>query len=55
MLARLSDGKDPDFAVPAIAAADGLGIPLSLADPEITPASAARDVLTMLRELLRPT
>jgi len=38
----------------AIAAADGMGIPLSLADPDITPASAARDVMAALRELLRP-
>ena len=46
---------DPDkVAVLTIAAADGLGIPLSLADPEITPAGAARDVMAVLRELLRP-
>ena len=46
---------DPDkVAVLTIAAADGMGIPLSLADPEITPASAAQDVLAALRELLRP-
>jgi AcrR family transcriptional regulator len=46
---------DPDkIAVLAIAAADGMGIPLSLADPDITPASAARDVMAALRELLRP-
>jgi hypothetical protein len=31
-----------------------MGIPLSLADPEITPASAVQDVLAALRELLRP-
>jgi hypothetical protein len=37
-----------------IAAVDGMGIPLSLADPEITPASAAQDVMAALRELLRP-
>jgi hypothetical protein len=37
-----------------IAAADGMGIPLSLADPDITPASAAQDVMAALRELLRP-
>jgi hypothetical protein len=35
-------------------AADGMGIPLSLADPDITPASAAQDVMAALRELLRP-
>ena len=46
---------DPDkVAVLTIAAADGMGIPLSLADPEITPASAAHDVMAALRELLRP-
>jgi AcrR family transcriptional regulator len=46
---------DPDqVAVLTIAAADGMGIPLSLADPDITPASAARDVMAALRELLRP-
>jgi AcrR family transcriptional regulator len=41
-------------AVLTIAATDGMGIPLSLADPEITPAGAARNVLGVLRELLRP-
>jgi len=46
---------DPDqIAVLAIAAADGMGIPLSLADPVITPDSAIRDVMAMLRDLLRP-
>jgi hypothetical protein len=46
---------DPDkIAVLTIAAVDGMGIPLSLADPEITPASAAQDVMAALRELLRP-
>jgi AcrR family transcriptional regulator len=46
---------DPDkVAVLTIAAADGMGIPLSLADPDITPASAVQDVLAALRELLRP-
>jgi AcrR family transcriptional regulator len=40
-------------AVLAVAAADGLGIPLSLADPDITPADAVRKVLTALRDLLR--
>ena len=46
---------DPDkVAVLTIAAADGMGIPLSLADSEITPASAVQDVLAALRELLRP-
>ena len=46
---------DPDkIAVLTIAATDGMGIPLSLADPEITPASAAQDVLAALRDMLRP-
>ena len=46
---------EPDqVAVLTIAAADGMGIPLSLADPDITPASAVRDVMAALRELLRP-
>jgi AcrR family transcriptional regulator len=46
---------DPgQVAVLTIAAADGMGIPLSLADPDITPASAAQDVMAALRELLRP-
>jgi AcrR family transcriptional regulator len=46
---------DPDtVAVLTIAAADGMGIPLSLADPEITAAGATRDVMGVLREMLRP-
>ena len=50
-----NDKYDPDtIAVLTIAAADGMGIPLSLADPEITPASAARDVMAALRDMLRP-
>jgi len=54
-LGTFSGRYHPDkVAVLAIAAADGLGIPLSLADPDITPASAAQDVLAALRELLRP-
>ena len=54
-LGTFSGRYDPDkVAVLAIAATDGLGIPLSLADPDITPASAAQDVLAALRELLRP-
>ena len=50
-----SDSHDPDkVAVLAVAAADGMGIPLSLGDPDITAAGAVRDVLAALRELLRP-
>ena len=40
-------------AVLAVAAADGMGIPLSLGDPEITARGAVADVLAALRELLR--
>jgi AcrR family transcriptional regulator len=54
-LGTFGDTYDPDkVAVLTIAATDGMGIPLSLADPDITPASAVRDVLAALRELLRP-
>jgi len=35
-------------------ALDGMGIPLSLADPQITPAGAAQDVMTALRDMLSP-
>jgi transcriptional regulator BetI-like protein len=46
---------DPDkVAVLAIAAADGLGIPLSLADPQITPGGAAQDVMAALHDMLSP-
>jgi AcrR family transcriptional regulator len=46
---------DPDkIAVLTIAAVDGMGIPLSLADPEITPAGAAQDVMAALRDMLSP-
>jgi AcrR family transcriptional regulator len=46
---------DPDkVAVLTIAAVDGMGIPLSLGDPDITPSGAAADVQAALRELLRP-
>jgi hypothetical protein len=41
-------------AVLTVAAVDGMGIPLSLGDPEITPPGAVQDVLVALRELLRP-
>jgi AcrR family transcriptional regulator len=54
-LGAFGTAYDPDkVAVLAIAAADGLGIPLSLADPGITPASAVRDIMAVLRALLRP-
>ena len=46
---------DPDkIAALTIAAVDGMGIPLSLADPQITPASAAQDVMAALRDMLGP-
>jgi hypothetical protein len=46
---------DPDkIAVLAVAAADGMGIPLSLGDPAITARSAVHDVLAALHELLGP-
>ncbi len=49
-----SDRYDADkVAVLAVAAADGMGIPLSLGDPDITAASAVQDVMATLRELLR--
>jgi AcrR family transcriptional regulator len=54
-LGAFGGAYDPDqVAVLTIAAADGMGIPLSLADPDITPASAVQDVMAALRELLRP-
>jgi AcrR family transcriptional regulator len=40
-------------AVLAVAAADGMGIPISLGDPDITAAGAVQDVMATLRELLR--
>ena len=46
---RYDAGK---VAVLAVAAADGMGIPLSLGDPDITAASAVHDVMATLRELL---
>jgi AcrR family transcriptional regulator len=46
---------DPDkVAVLAIAVVDGMGVPLSLGDPDITARGAVQDVLAALRELLRP-
>jgi AcrR family transcriptional regulator len=41
------------LAMLAIAMVDGLGIPLALGDPEMTVATAARDVLTALAALLQ--
>jgi hypothetical protein len=54
-LGTFGNRYDPDkIAVLTIAATDGMGIPLSLADPEITPLTAAQDVLTALRDMLSP-
>ena len=54
-LGTFSDRYAPDtVAVLAVAAADGMGIPLSLGDPQITAAGAVQDVLAALREFLRP-
>jgi AcrR family transcriptional regulator len=54
-LGSFGDRHDPDkVAVLAIAVVDGMGIPLSLADPDITVPGAVQDVLAALRELLRP-
>ena len=54
-LGTVGGAYDPgQVAVLTIAATDGMGIPLSLADPEITPASAAQDVMAALRDMLRP-
>ncbi len=54
-LGTFGDKYDPDkIAVLTIAAADGMGIPLSLADPEITPAGAVQDVMAALRDMLSP-
>jgi AcrR family transcriptional regulator len=54
-LGTFGTAYDPDkVAVLTIAAADGLGIPLSLADPDITPAGAVQDVMAVLHALLRP-
>jgi hypothetical protein len=36
-----------------IALVDGVGIPLALGDPEITPAAGTADLLSALADLLR--
>ena len=54
-LGTFGDRYDPDtVAMLAVAAADGMGIPLSLGDPEITARGAVHDVLAAMRELLSP-
>jgi hypothetical protein len=42
------------IAVLAIALVDGVGIPLALGDPEVTPAQASQEVLSVLADLLHP-
>ena len=50
---RFAPQQSPEtIAVLAIALVDGVGIPLALADPQITADSAVRDVLAILAELL---
>ena len=52
---RFSTRHAPErIAVLTIALVDGVGIPLALGDPEITPAAAAADILSALAGLLRP-
>ena len=52
---RFGTGHSPEtVARLAIALVDGMGIPLALADPDITGPGAVQDVLAALRELLRP-
>jgi AcrR family transcriptional regulator len=52
---RFRGSSDPDrIAVMAIALLDGIGVPLALADPQITVAAATQDVLSVLDQLLRP-
>ena len=42
------------IAVLTLALLDGIGIPLALGDPEITPDGATADVQSALAELLHP-
>ena len=51
---RFGSVQPEKVAVLAIALVDGMGIPLSLGDPEITAAGAVQNVLAALREFLRP-
>ncbi len=52
---RFGTGHSPEaVARLAIALVDGMGIPLALADPDLTEPGAGQDVLAALRELLRP-
>jgi hypothetical protein len=52
---RFSTRHTPEqIAVLTLALIDGVGIPLTLGDPEITPARATADILSTLAELLHP-
>jgi AcrR family transcriptional regulator len=52
---QFSTAHSPErIAVLAIALVDGVGIPLALGDPEVTPAQASQDVLSALAGLLQP-
>jgi AcrR family transcriptional regulator len=52
---RFSTQHPPErIAVLTIALVDGVGIPLALRDPQITPAGATADILSALADLLRP-
>jgi AcrR family transcriptional regulator len=52
---RFGTGHSPEtVARLAIALVDGMGIPLALADPDLTGPGAGQDVLAALRALLRP-
>jgi AcrR family transcriptional regulator len=52
---RFGAGHPPEtVARLAIALVDGMGIPLALADPDLTGPGAVQDVLAALRELLHP-
>ncbi len=52
---RFAPRQSPEsIAVLTIALVDGVGIPLALGDPQITPDGAVRDVLATLDALLRP-
>jgi hypothetical protein len=53
---RFAPRLDPErIAVLTIALVDGVGIPLSLGDPQITTHGAVDDVLAALEALLNPT
>lgn len=52
---QFSAARSPEqIGVLAIALVDGVGIPLALGDPEVTPAQASQEVLSALAALLQP-